>query len=125
MTTLFNRAVRFVCVLSVVYAIILGLPGSARADGMALPRAAAIYCDTITLVCVNARTYGLCPIGVTDVGELVTGTLTRPGPTHVRLIPMGNGYRYAGRGIWFDGKGAAGRLFFGPNRSVACAVEWH
>ena len=125
MTTLFDRAVRFFCVLSVAYAIIWGLPGSARADGIALPRAAAASCDTITLVCENARTYGLCPIGVTEVGELVTGTLRTPGPTYVRLIPMGNGYRYAGRGIWFDGKGAAGRLFFGQNRSVACAVEWH
>ena len=74
--------------------------------------------------CENARTYGLCPIGVNDVGELVTGTLTSPGPHYVREIPMGNGYRYAGRGIWFDGKGPAGRLFFGPTRSVACIVEY-
>jgi hypothetical protein len=125
MTRLLDRAVRFVFVFSVTCAITWGLLGSARADGIALPRAAAAYCDTITLVCENARTYGLCPIGVTDVGELVTATLTTPAPTYVRLIPMGNGYRYAGRGIWFDGKGAAGRLFFGQNRSVACAVEWH
>jgi hypothetical protein len=97
----------------------------ARADGIGVPQAAATYCNTITLVCENARSYGLCPIGVTDVGELVTGTLTTPGPTYVRLIPMGNGYRYAGRGIWFDGKGSAGRLYFGSdNRSVACSVNW-
>jgi hypothetical protein len=97
----------------------------ARADGIGVPRAAATHCNAITLVCENARNYGLCPIGVTDVGELVTGTLTTPGPTYVRLIPMGNGYRYAGRGIWFDGKGSAGRLYFGSdNRSVACSVNW-
>jgi hypothetical protein len=125
MTTSFDRFFRFVCVLSIAYVTVGVLPGSARADGIALPRKAIAACDSITLVCENARSYGLCPIGVTEVGELVTGTLTTPGPTYVRLMPMGNGYRYAGRGIWFDGKGPAGRLFFGPNRSVACAVEWH
>lgn len=125
MILLLDRTVRLALVFSVAYAIFFGVPGSARADGIDLPRASAAYCNTITLVCENARSYGLCPIGVTDVGELVTGTLTAPGPTYVRLIPMGNGYRYAGRGIWFDGKGAAGRLFFGHRRSVACAVEWH
>jgi hypothetical protein len=103
----------------------LGVPASARADGIALPRAAVASCNAITLVCENARSYGLCPIGITDAGELVTATLSPPGLTPVRLIPMGNGYRYAGRGIWFDGKGAQGRLFFGQSRSVACGVEWH
>lgn len=121
-----GRATRFAFVFSAACAIGLGLSAPARADGIDVPRASrAIHCNTITLVCENARTYGLCPIGVTDVGELVTGTLTTPGPTYVRLIPMGNGYRYAGRGIWFDGKGDAGRLYFGHRRSVACAVEWH
>ena len=125
MTSSINRALRFAFVFSAAYVIGLGLADSARADGIDVPRASATaYCKTITLVCENARTYGLCPIGVTDVGELVTARLT-PGATHVRLIPMGNGYRYAGRGIWFDGKGDAGRLFFGHHRSVACAVEWH
>lgn len=125
MTLWSDRTVRLVAIFSVACAIVLGVPGLARADGIGAPRVAAPYCNTVTLVCENARSYGLCPIGVTDVGELVTGTLTRPGLTYVRLIPMGNGYRYAGRGIWFDGKGAAGRLFFGSQRSVACAVEWH
>ena len=125
MTSSINRALRFAFALSAAYVIGLGLADSARADGIDVPRAsAAAYCKTITLVCENARTYGLCPIGITDVGELVTARLT-PGPTYVRLIPMGNGYRYAGRGIWFDGKGDVGRLFFGHHHSVACAVEWH
>jgi hypothetical protein len=97
----------------------------AAADGIDVPRArAAAYCNTITLVCENAHRYGLCPIGVTDVGELMTARLTTPGPHYVREVPMGYGYRYAGKGIWFDGKGTAGRLFFGPNRSVACNVEY-
>jgi hypothetical protein len=118
-----DRAVRFVALITAACAITFGAADPARADGIALPRAAGAYCNTITLMCENARSYGLCPIGVTDAGELVTGTLSSPGPTYVRLIPMRDGYRYAGRGIWFDGKGAAGRLFFGQHRSVACTVE--
>jgi hypothetical protein len=119
-----DRFVRFVGVISAVYAICVGAQGSARADGIGLPRAAAGYCDTIRLLCENSRVYGLCPIAVTDVGELVTANLTSPGPHKVRAIPMGNGYRYAGRGIWFDGKGSEGRLYFGHRRSVACTVAW-
>lgn len=120
-----NRFARVVGVLSVTCAVFTMAP-PASADGIALPRKAAgvAYCNTITLLCENAQTYGLCPIGVTDVGELVTGTLNAPGPHYVRAIPMGNGYRYAGRGIWFDGKRDAGRLYFGKNRSVACTVAW-
>lgn len=125
MTTLLHQASRFISLISVACAIAWAPSGAARADGIDLPRAAAAHCNTITLVCENARNYGLCPIGVTDVGELVTGTLTTPGPTYVRLIPMGNGYRYAGRGIWFDGKGSAGRLYLGSDtRSVACSVSY-
>ena len=119
-----NKTIRVTAIFSVACAALLGLTSVAQADGIAVPARAAAYCNPIRLACENARTYGLCPIGVTDVGELVTGTLTSPGPHYVREIPMGNGYRYAGRGIWFDGKGAAGRLFFGPTRSVACIVEY-
>jgi hypothetical protein len=96
--------------------------GSALADGIDIPRKAVAACSPITLVCENAHSYGICPIGVTDAGELVTGT--SPGLMHMRLIPMGIGYRYAGKGIWFDGKGTAGRLFFGSQRSVACQVTY-
>lgn len=41
---------------------------------------------------------------------------------HMRLIPMGDGYRYAGRGVWFDGIRGDAQLFDGPSRSVACSV---
>ena len=119
-----NNTIRVTARISVACAALLGLTSVAQADGIAVPARAAAYCNPIRLACENARTYGLCPIGVTDVGELVTGTLSSPGPHYVREIPMGNGYRYAGRGIWFDGKGPAGRLFFGPTRSVACIVEY-
>jgi hypothetical protein len=119
-----NKTIRVIAISSVAYAVLMGLTTIAQADGIAVPRAGAAVCNPIRLACENARSYGLCPIGVTDVGELVTGTLTSPGPHYVREIPMRDGYRYAGRGIWFDGKGTAGRLFFGPTRSVACIVEY-
>jgi hypothetical protein len=118
-----NKAIRVTAIFSVAYAVLFGAASLAQADGIAVPARAAA-CNPIRLACENARNYGLCPIGVTDVGELVTGTLTSPGPHYVREIPMRDGYRYAGRGIWFDGKGAQGRLFFGPTRSVACIVEY-
>lgn len=119
-----NKTFRVAAAFSVAYAI-LSAATAARADGIDVPRTKAVsYCNTITLVCENARTYGLCPIGVTDVGELVTASLTTPGPHYVREIPMRNGYRYAGRGIWFDGKGTVGRLHFGHTRSVGCVVEY-
>jgi hypothetical protein len=119
-----NKTIRVIAIFSVAYAVLLGLATNARADGIAVPRPSAALCNPIRLACENARSYGLCPIGVTDVGELVTGTLTSPGPHYVREIPMRDGYRYAGRGIWFDGKGTQGRLFFGHTRSVACTVEY-
>jgi hypothetical protein len=119
-----SRAVRVIGLLSVACAA-MAVSTPSSADGIGLPGKAAgiAACSPITLLCENARTYGLCPIGVTDIGEVVTGTLS-PAPHYVREVPMRNGYRYAGKGMWFDGKGSEGRLFFGPNRSVACTVSW-
>ena len=118
-----NRLARVVGVLSVTCAA-FAAPGPATADGTNIPRKAVAYCNTVKLHCDNSRTYDLCPIGVTSAAELVTGTLTTPSPHYVRAIPMGDGYRYAGKGIWFDGKRDAGRLYFGQNRSLACTVAW-
>ena len=58
--------------------------------------------------------------------ELVTGHLSLgPGRrgVHVRLVPMGVGYRYIGRGVWFDGLRADATLFLGKDRAISCAVE--
>jgi hypothetical protein len=54
----------------------------------------------------------------------VTGYLLRThNQTHyMRLIPMGEGYRYSGVGIWLDGVREAAILNFGPHRSVACRL---
>lgn len=80
--------------------------------------------DQLTLSCENGRQYPLRPRAVSVVGDVVTGylQLSPRQRIHVRLIPMGDGYRYAGRGIWFDGIRGDAVLFDGPARSVACSV---
>ena len=93
----------------------LGLPSHSWAGG---------FCTGLTLSCENGRSYPLCPIAVTNEGEIVTGRLgVAPGRgVHVRLVPMGVGYRYIGRNIWFDGVRSDAVLYFGQNRAVACTV---
>ncbi len=75
--------------------------------------------------CENGRSYPLRPIAVSSAGEIVTARLyTAPRrAVHVRLVPMGLGYRYAGRGIWLDGVRAEARMNFGPHRWVGCVVQ--
>lgn len=78
----------------------------------------------VPLTCENGQTYVLRPDGVTIDGDLVTGYLLRVhNQTHyMRLIPMGEGYRYSGVGIWLDGVREAAVLNFGLHRAVACRV---
>jgi hypothetical protein len=82
-------------------------------------------CSEIVFTCENGRTYPLCPIAVSVVGEVVTASLYtgHRGATHVRLIPMGVGYRYAGRGIGLDGFRENALLNFGKNSQVACTIQ--
>ena len=80
-------------------------------------------CSEIVFTCENGQSYPLCPIAVSVVGEVVTASLfTGRGATHVRLIPMGVGYRYAGRGIWLDGFRENALLNFGKHSQVACTI---
>src|SRR4029077_20637592 len=54
----------------------------------------------------NGREYPIRPIAVSREYDLVTGYMLMTGHgrgVHMRLIPMGSGYRYAGAGVWFDG----------------------
>lgn len=86
---------------------------------------AARSCAEIVLTCENGREYPLCPIAVSVAGEIVTGNLYLGAnrPAHVRLVPMGVGYRYAGKGFWVDGVNEKAEINFGPHsRSVACTV---
>jgi hypothetical protein len=59
------------------------------------------------------------------VGEVVTASLYtgRHRAMHVRMIPMGVGYRYAGRGIWLDGFRENALLNFGKHSQVACTIQ--
>jgi hypothetical protein len=80
-------------------------------------------CSEIVFVCENGQQYPLCPIAVSVAGEVVTASLfTGRHAAHVRLIPMGVGYRYAGRGIWLDGFRENALLNFGKHSQVACSI---
>ena len=80
-------------------------------------------CSEIVFVCENGQQYPLCPIAVSVVGEVVTASLfTGRHAAHVRLIPMGVGYRYAGRGIWLDGFRENALLNFGKYNQIACTI---
>ena len=81
-------------------------------------------CSEIVFVCENGQQYPLCPIAVSVVGEVVTASLfTGRHAAHVRLVPMGVGYRYAGRGIWLDGFRENALLNFGKHSQVACTIQ--
>ena len=92
----------------------LGIPASPSAIGS---------CSEIVFTCENGHTYPLCPIAVSVVGEVVTASLyTGRHATHVRMIPMGVGYRYAGRGFWLDGFRENALLNFGNHSQIACTI---
>ena len=97
---------------------------AALSFGSGTPALAGGYCSDLALACENGQTYPLCPIAISDEGEVVTAHLALgPGRgVHVRLVPLGNGYRYAGRGVWFDGIRQEATLNFGMRSSVQCKV---
>ncbi len=93
--------------------------------GLAPQAVAGGTCAGLTLACENGRSYPLCPIAVSIEGEIVTGRLGLGAGrgAHVRLVPMGVGYRYIGRNVWVDGVRNDAMLHMGKNRAVACTVE--
>jgi hypothetical protein len=107
-----------------VSAIFLGLavgtsPRPAAAADLGLMTSGPIGgCSEIVFICENGQQYPLCPIAVSVAGEVVTGRHA----AHVRLVPMGVGYRYAGRGIWLDGFRENALLNFGKHSQVACSI---
>ncbi|WP_438275137.1 hypothetical protein [Nitrobacter sp.] len=101
------------------------VPAQAADLGIVPPSGAVLGgCSDIVLSCENGRQYPICPIAVSLAGDIVTATLhTGPNrPAYVRLVPMGVGYRYAGRNIWLDGLRENAILNFGKYSSVACTV---
>jgi hypothetical protein len=78
------------------------------------------------LACENGHEYPLRPIGVSRENDLVTGYMLMTGRghgVHMRLIPMGSGYRYAGAGVWFDGLRGNAVLNWGTPGEVPCQVR--
>ena len=77
------------------------------------------------LACENGREYPIRPIAVSREYDLVTGYMLMTGHgrgVHMRLIPMGSGYRYAGPGVWFDGLRGNAALYWGTPAEVPCKV---
>ena len=78
------------------------------------------------LACENGQNYPIQPAAVSRESDLVTGYLLRTGTghaVHLRLVPMGSGYRYEGGGIWFDGLREKAVLNWGrPGAEVPCTV---
>jgi hypothetical protein len=102
------------------------LPAAAADLGLMTSGPGAIgSCTEIVFTCENGRQYPLCPIAVSVVGEVVTASLHtgHRGGTHVRMIPMGVGYRYSGRGVWLDGYRDNALLNFGKHSQIACTIQ--
>jgi hypothetical protein len=89
-----------------------------------VPAYAGGLCSSLVLTCEDGRSYPFCPTAVSEEGDIATGYLTlspRHG-MHMRLVPMGAGYRYIGNGVYFEGIRSQAVLYFGENRSIACTV---
>ena len=117
---------KFVSTIYFLGAAIVGTTIMAEAADLGIPvsRSAIGSCTEIAFTCENGHTYPLCPIAVSIAGEVVTASLyTGRGSTHVRMIPMGVGYRYAGRGIWLDGFRENALLNFGKHNQIACTIQ--
>lgn len=110
--------------ISIAFLGLAQTPVWAADMALTVPGGATAGCASLALACENGRTYPICPIAVSVANELVTGRLLtgRGRGVHIRLIPMGDGYRYAGRGIWFDGKYTDATLFYSQRHAVACNV---
>jgi hypothetical protein len=93
-----------------------GMPSAAVAGGTHL--------YDFQVSCSNGHDYALRPRAVTVDGDVVTGRFGRVHHQgrHVRLIPMGVGYRYAGKGIWLDGVRGQAVLHLSKRRSYECMV---
>ena len=91
----------------------------------AAPRAAAAPLADYVLACDNGRDYPLRATAVSVTGDLVAGYLQlgRHHGAHVRLVPMGAGYRYAGLGFWVDGWRDEAVLHLGKHKAVNCSVH--
>jgi len=77
------------------------------------------------LACENGRDYPIRPLAISREYDLVTGYMLWTGSgrgIHMRLVPMGVGYRYEGGGIWFDGLRGDAVLNWGRPNAIPCKV---
>lgn len=96
-----------------------GLVSKASAQELTLPGA------HFAIACENGGNYSLISGPAVLPGDVVTGHLFlgHRGGVPVRLIPMGMGYRYAGRGVWLDGIDEHALLYLSKYHPVACIVS--
>ena len=109
--------------LGLCCAVMFGGDRSASADEGMLPVAPAAG-GSFVVACENGTNYMLQSDPVTYGGDVVTGRFyfAPHRAAKVRLIPMGIGYRYAGKGFWLDGVRNRALLFLQKNRPIACNV---
>jgi hypothetical protein len=108
-----TRGLRQAAILAVVST---GVLAAAGVSAQAAPQ-------DFVLSCENGRAYPIRARAVTVDGDMVTGYLsTGRRHVHIRLVPMGAGYRYIAPGLWADGWRTEASLNFGPTRSVPCTV---
>jgi len=120
--------IRFGYAVAGILALSATMLGNSRpveaADLGLITKAPVGTCGEIVFTCENGRNYPLCPRAVSIEGEVVTASLLtgHHGGIHVRHVPMGVGYRYAGRGVWLDGFRENALLNFGKGHQVACTI---
>jgi hypothetical protein len=100
----------------------LGFAGSmsgANAQALTLPGA------HFAISCENGGNYSLVSGPAVVPGDVVIAHLflSPHRGLPVRLMPMGIGYRYAGRGVWLDGIREHALLYLSKYHPVACIVS--
>lgn len=95
------------------------LAGQAKAEVAVFPGA------SFAVACANGGNYVLESGPVAEPGQIVTARF-RFNSHHVapvRLIPMGNGYRYAGQTFWIDGIRDQALLYLSKYDPIPCSVS--
>jgi hypothetical protein len=103
---------------------LMRVAGAAFGLALMTPFAATAHTPDFLLSCENGRSYPIRAGAVTVDGDLVTGYLYtgRHHGAHIRLVPMGAGYRYITRGVFVDGWRSDAELNFGKHHPLACTV---
>jgi hypothetical protein len=117
------KAIRIFGFVAIVFASAFCVRNAGAADQSLSYRKTTPYAE---LSCENGRTYSLLSYAMTYDGDLVTGYLlvTPRHSVHVRYVPMEHGYRYIGRGIWFEGIRQSATLYLSKSTAVSCDVSF-